>query len=157
RDDGAAGSATFAGSPPSTAGGAPRDLIVSNDPLLHFELLGDGIVTLQRPALPPQKDASIDAGDGDERPRAEQAKGLDEEIALINQTALYRVRDGGAPVRISPEGRRCAAVVGTADGRRVAFSVPPPDSSNLHLSNLLESDVHVLGSEPEEDTRLHIK
>ncbi|WP_437320806.1 hypothetical protein [Sorangium sp. So ce385] len=159
-DDGAPGTATFAVSRRPIAGGAARDLIASSDPVLKLAPLGDGIVMIRQPAVPPESVAlaaeEVREDRTETRRLALENKHLETWIAANEKAALYRVDDGGAPVRISPEGRRCVNVVGTAGGQRVAFSVAPQGgSSDVHDTGAAE--IHVLHHDSGEVVTLEAK
>jgi hypothetical protein len=150
KDESPGARVTFAVSRRPIGGGAAKDLFASEEVLvLDIAPLGDGVVTLQRPQLPASEDGN---GSSD---RWEDLR------EVINNMALFRAGDGGAPMQISPEGRRCLGVVGSAGGQWLAYSIAPPRPADDRFVPREEeekkAETHVLGAKPGEEITLSIK
>lgn len=133
------------------AGGPARDLVASDAVVIAMAPLGDGAAVLNRPSTAEEKGAPRDPDD-------DRDSYFDGYIAAIEKTALYRVSDGAAPVRVSPEGRRVLHMVGAAQGQWVAYSLAPEGKRRyLPRRDAGVEETRVLGAKPGEEITLTIK
>ncbi|HLM72204.1 MAG TPA: hypothetical protein VK459_05925, partial [Polyangiaceae bacterium] len=143
-DDAAPGASTFAISRRPLAGGPTKDLMASEAlSVVDFAPLGDGVLAILMPAVPPSK--------------ADEPDDPDAYWQASKKSAVYRIgNDGGEPVRVSPEGRRCINLVGAANGQRVAYSMPPKERQFWAPVDVAV-ETRVIGPAPGDETTLTIE